>query len=139
MSRQSEKLKVFGDICLQVSKLSYDPKYKVGAIIITDDFREVCSIGYNGNYKGGPNERDGMETGQSGFLHAEENALYHLTKSWKERNDLTMIVTHRPCRMCLKRIVNAGITKVFYLEEYYDNSDNSERFVQGLPLSVQRL
>lgn len=139
MSRQSEKLKVFGDICLQVSKLSYDPKYKVGAIIITDDFREVCSIGYNGNYKGGPNERDGMETGQSGFLHAEENALYHLTKSWKERNDLTMIVTHRPCRMCLKRIVNAGITKVFYLEEYYDNSDNSEKFVQGLPLSVQRL
>jgi dCMP deaminase len=139
VSRQSEKLKVFGDICLQVSKLSYDPKYKVGAIIITDDFREVCSIGYNGNYKGGPNERDGMETGQSGFLHAEENALYHLTKSWKERNDLTMIVTHRPCRMCLKRIVNAGITKVFYLEEYYDNSDNSERFVQGLPLSVQRL
>ena len=91
--RHIEKLNVFGSICMQVSKLSYDPKYKVGAIIITNDFREVCAIGYNGNYKGGPNKREGLETGSSGFLHAEENALYHLAKPWKERADLVMIVT----------------------------------------------
>ena len=52
MTRRDQKLKVFANISLQVSKLSYDPKYKVGAIIVTDDFREVCAIGYNGNYKG---------------------------------------------------------------------------------------
>ena len=139
MSRHSDKLKVFGNICRQVSQLSYDPKYKVGAIIITDDFREVCAIGYNGNYKGGPNEREDLKTGFSGFLHAEENALYHLTKSWKEREDLTMIVTHKPCRMCLKRIVNSGIQKVYYLDEYEDANDNSNSFIEDLPLSVQRL
>lgn len=139
MSRQLQKLEVFGNICRQVSQLSYDPKYKVGAIVITNDFREVCAIGYNGNYKGGPNEREGSATGESGFLHAEENALYHLTKPWKERADLIMIVTHRPCRMCLKRIVNAGIQIVYYLDDYEDKCDNSNSFIADLPLSVQRL
>ena len=139
MTRDMQKLKVFGDICRQVSQLSYDPKYKVGAIVITDDFREVCAIGYNGNYKGGPNEREGSEAGTSGFLHAEENALYHLTKPWKERSDLIMIVTHKPCRMCLKRIVNSGIQNIYYLDEYDDKANNSNSFIEDLPLSVQRL
>jgi dCMP deaminase len=139
MDRRRQKLEIFSEICKQVSKLSYDPKYKVGAIIITDDFREVCAIGYNGNYKGGPNQRENLDTGGSGFLHAEENALYHLTKPWNERENLIMIVTHKPCRMCLKRIVNSGIKTVYFLEDYEDKCDNSKSFIEDLPLSVHRL
>jgi dCMP deaminase len=139
MDRHTLKLKTFGEMCRQVSNLSYDPKYKVGAIVITDDFREVCAIGYNGNYKGGPNERESNEQGNSGFLHAEENALYHLSKPWKERDSLIMIVTHKPCRMCLKRIVNSGIKTVYYLDNYEDASDNSDNFISEMPLSVAQL
>lgn len=137
--RNLQKLNVFAEITKNVATLSYDPKVKVGAIIFTNDFREVCAIGYNGNYKGGPNERESLGQGGSGFLHAEENALYHLTKDWDKRDKLTLMVTHRPCRMCLKRIVNAGISRVVYLEDYEDACDNSDSFVTNLPLSVTRL
>ena len=39
-----------------VSKRSYDPRHRVGAVIVTSDNQQVLSIGYNGNYSGGPNE-----------------------------------------------------------------------------------
>lgn len=118
LSRKNLKINVFKEICKNIATLSYDSKYKVGTIIITDDFRDICAIGYNGNYKGGPNKRDSEETGMSGFLHSEENALFHLDKPYELRDKLIMICTHKPCPMCAKRIVNAGIKKVLYIENY---------------------
>lgn len=116
--RQKKKFLVFMNIAKQISSLSYDDKFKVGSVIITDDFREICSMGYNGNYKGGPNERDSLETGKSGFLHSEENALLHLSKPYELREKLVLICTHLPCPMCAKRIVNSGIKMVIFNEMY---------------------
>lgn len=118
--RRLQKLSVFMKMCRELSTLSYDPKYKVASIIITEDYREVCAIGYNGSYKGGPNERVSLVTGQSGFLHAEENALFHLCKPYELRGDLLMLCTHKPCSMCAKRIVNSGIKKVVFDVDYVD-------------------
>lgn len=118
--RRLQKLSVFMKMCRELSTLSYDPKYKVASIIITEDYREVCAIGYNGSYKGGPNERISLATGHSGFLHAEENALFHLCKPYELRGDLLMLCTHKPCSMCAKRIVNSGIRKVIYDRDYTD-------------------
>lgn len=112
------KINVFKKMCIELSTLSHDPKMKVGSIIITDDFREVCAIGYNGNYKGGPNERDSLETGMSGYLHSEENCLLHLSKSFETRSRLIMICTHKPCPMCAKRIANSDIKRVLYVNDY---------------------
>jgi dCMP deaminase len=75
-------------------------------------------MGYNGNYKGGPNIRESFETGKSGFLHSEENALFHLCKPYELRSNLIMICTHKPCPMCAKRIVNSGIKNVMYVNDY---------------------
>ena len=116
--RGLQKLRVYMDICKNIASLSYDNKFKVGSVIITKDFREICAIGYNGNYKGGPNSRDSNETGKSGFLHSEENALFHLGKPYELRDSLIMLCTHKPCPMCAKRIVNAGIKNVVYAEHY---------------------
>lgn len=112
------KLDTFKRMCLELASLSHDPKLKVAALIITADFMEICAMGYNGNYKGGSNERESMETGASGFLHGEENALYHLCKPYELRSNLLMICTHKPCPMCAKRIVNSGIKTVLYVNEY---------------------
>jgi dCMP deaminase len=105
-------------ICETIASLSYDTKMKVGTVIITHDFREICAVGYNGNFKGGPNKRDSDEVGKSGFLHSEENALLHLSKPYEIRSGLVMLCTHTPCPMCAKRIVNSGIERVIYLHEY---------------------
>jgi len=120
LNRHKQKLSVFMKMCNELSTLSYDTKYKVASIIITKDYREVCAIGYNGGYKGGPNERSSLEQGKSGFLHAEENALFHLCKPYELRGDLLMICTHKPCSMCARRIVNSGIKNVIYYDDYVD-------------------
>ena len=101
-----------------ISKRSVDPKYKVGAVIVTDDNTQVLALGYNGDHKGGSNARDSMETGKSGFIHAEVNALikcdFNIAKKKK------MYLTHSPCAVCAKCIINAGIDEVIYCKEYED-------------------
>jgi len=120
LDRHVKKLSVFMKMCNELSSLSYDDKYKVASIIITKDYREVCAIGYNGGYKGGPNKRSSLDHGKSGFLHAEENALFHLCKPYELRNDLLMLCTHKPCSMCARRIVNSGIKDIVYYADYTD-------------------
>lgn len=121
LDRLRLKLKTFKDICVSLSNLSHDSKYRVATIIVTGDFREICAIGYNGDYKGGPNTRENFEHGQSGFLHSEENALIHLNKPFEIRDHLILFCTHKPCTMCAKRIVNSGVKYVIYVNEYKDS------------------
>ena len=81
---------------------------------------QVLSIGYNGNYSGGPNEVESDLPGQSGMLHAEINAL--LKCDYNNPKDKVMYITLSPCRMCAKAIINSGVKEVVYNEEYRDLS-----------------
>jgi len=125
-SRQKKKIETFMQICTDLSNLSHDSTYKVAAIIVTDDFKEICAIGYNGDYAGGPNARYNHEKGKSGFLHAEENALFHLGKPLNDRDNLILLCTHKPCTMCAKRIVNSGIKRVVWRDYYADEANETD-------------
>tara|TARA_A100001011_G_C14297999_1_gene839383 strand:- start:194 stop:631 length:438 start_codon:yes stop_codon:yes gene_type:complete len=103
-----------------ISKRSYDPRHQVGAVVVTDDNTQVLSVGYNGNYSGGPNEVESSTPGESGMLHAEINAL--LKFDYNNPKEKIMYVTLSPCRMCAKAIINSGIGKVIYDNEYRDTS-----------------
>lgn len=107
-----------------IAERSYDSQLKVGAIIVSDDNTRVLSVGYNGNYAGGPNVRESEEAGMGGFLHAELNAIIKCDYNFNKNK--VMYVTHSPCRMCCKAIVNAGISKVVYDIEYRDMSGIKE-------------
>jgi dCMP deaminase len=109
---------IWMDMAVSISRRSYDPKWKVGAIVVTGDNTSVLSVGYNGNYTGGPNSIESMSPGQSGMIHAEINAL--LKMDYHNHKRKVMYVTLSPCRMCAKAIVNSGIDEVVYLEEYRD-------------------
>ena len=103
-----------------ISQRSIDPRHQVGSIIVTDDNTQLLALGYNGNYKGGPNEIESLKPGQSGLIHAEQNALIKL--DYNNPKKKKMYVTLSPCRMCAKAIVNSGIDEVIYDEEYRDTS-----------------
>lgn len=108
------------DVAQTISKKSYDPRLKVGAIIVSEDNTKMLSMGYNGNYKGGPHEHESDSPGQSGFIHAEVNALVKCDYNFPKKK--IMYITHSPCRACCKLIINADISKVIYLHEYRDTS-----------------
>ena len=99
---------------------SYDPRLKVGAIIVTADNTRMLSLGYNGSACGMPNVPESLEPGKSGFVHAEINCCikcdYHVTQ------DKVMYVTHSPCLDCAKVLLNANIKCVVYDQPYRDMS-----------------
>ena len=105
-----------------VSLRSVDQKLRVGCLIVSSDNTRVLSIGYNGDHKGGPNTRASMMTGESGFIHAEINAL--IKADFGAHQDKKMYLTHSPCMMCSKAIINAGIKEVYYNDLYDQDAVN---------------
>ncbi len=105
---------------LKLSERSVDPRLQVAALIVSGDNSRVLGFGYNGDHRGGSNKVDSLEPGQSGFIHAEENALIKFDFSASCRK--IMYITTSPCKQCAKKIINAFIDEVVYLNEYRDLS-----------------
>ena len=103
-----------------MSRRSYDSRSQVGTVVVTNDNTQVLAVGYNGNYAGGPNEAESPMPGESGLIHAEINAL--LKMDYNNPKKKIMYVTLSPCRMCAKAMINAGIDRVVYDQEYRDTS-----------------
>jgi dCMP deaminase len=103
-----------------IARRSYDPRFQVGAVVVTEDNTQVLAVGYNGNYSGGPNEVESEVPGESGMLHAEINALLKMDYNNPKRKKLYLTLS--PCKMCAKAVVNAGIDSVIYDENYRDLS-----------------
>ena len=111
---------IWTKFAFSIAERSPDERCKVGAVIVTHDNSQVLAIGYNGDHKGGPNQVESMEPGQSGFIHAEINALLKL--DYNNPKYKLMYVTLSPCHMCAKAIINANIDEVIYCDEYRDLS-----------------
>jgi len=124
LSEQKQNRPCWDEVWMRTAQIiaerSTDDRYKVGAVIVSNDNTQILALGYNGNYRGGPNESESNEPGQSGNLHAEVNAL--LKMDYNNPKKKTMYVTLSCCRMCSKAIINSGIDKVVYCEEYRDTS-----------------
>tara|TARA_R100000008_G_scaffold86803_1_gene81738 strand:- start:905 stop:1333 length:429 start_codon:yes stop_codon:yes gene_type:complete len=103
-----------------ISERSIDPRYKVGAVIVSDDNTQVLSVGYNGDQSGGSNTVDSLEPGQSGCIHAEINALIKL--DYNNPKKKKMYVTLSPCKMCAKALVNGNIDEIVFDETYRDTA-----------------
>ena len=111
---------IWMNFAFSISERSYDPRHRVGAIIVTEDNTQVLAIGYNGNYAGGPNEVESNLPGQSGMIHAEINAL--LKMDYNNPKKKKMYVTLSPCSHCAKMIVNANVNEVIYDDLYRDSA-----------------
>jgi len=111
---------VWMEFAHNIAQRSYDPRCRVGAVVVTQDNTQVLAIGYNGNYAGGPNEAESDVPGQSGMIHAEINMVIKM--DYNNPKSKTAYVTLSPCRACAKALVNANIQRLVYDEEYRDLS-----------------
>ena len=96
---------------------SYCERRKVGALVVKD--KMIISDGYNGTPSGFENicEDDGNVT-KPYVLHAEANAITKLARSHNNSDGATLYVTASPCLECSKLIIQSGIKRVVYGEEY---------------------
>ena len=96
---------------------SYCTRRKVGALIVKD--KMIISDGYNGTPSGFENvcELDDGTT-KPYVLHAESNAITKVAKSGNNCDGATLYVTASPCLECAKLIIQSGIRRVVYGENY---------------------
>ena len=96
---------------------SYCERRQVGALIVRGD--AIISDGYNGTPSGFENicEDENNKT-KPNVLHAEANAITKVAKSNNSSLGATLYVTASPCIECAKLIIQAGIRRVVYSENY---------------------
>ena len=96
---------------------SYCQRRQVGALIVKDQM--IISDGYNGTPAGFENvceDENGLT--KPYVLHAEANAITKVAASSNSSKGATLYVTAAPCLECAKLIIQAGISKVVYSDEY---------------------
>jgi dCMP deaminase len=96
---------------------SYCKRRKVGALLVKD--KMIISDGYNGTPSGFENEcEDENNKTKTYVLHAEANAITKVAKSGNSSLGATLYVTSSPCIECSKLIIQAGIKRVVFIENY---------------------
>jgi dCMP deaminase len=96
---------------------SYCKRRKVGALLVKD--KMIISDGYNGTPSGFENECEDEDNKTKTYvLHAEANAITKVAKSGNSSLGATLYVTSSPCIECSKLIIQAGIKRVVFTENY---------------------
>lgn len=118
------------------AKLSYCKRKQVGALIVKD--RMIISDGYNGTPSGFENcceDSDGKTHWY--VLHAEANAILKLAASTQSAKGSTLYLTLSPCKECSKLILQAGITRLVYINEYSD--DDGISFLRNHNIEIEQI
>ncbi len=99
------------------SENSYCLRRQVGALVVKDGM--IISDGFNGTPSGFENHcEDENNVTKPYVLHAEANAITKLARSSNNSDGATIYITASPCIECAKLIIQAGIRRVVYGEQY---------------------
>jgi len=106
-------------------------RHKLGAVLVRD--RRILTTGYNGAPRG---MEHCLETGclrdklkiASGTrheicrgVHAEQNAIIQAARHGVTTEGSEIFITHEPCSVCAKILINAGVKRVVYQSGYPDD------------------
>lgn len=105
-------------------------RLKVGAVIVREN--RIISSGYNGSVSDGTHCIDDgcklVDNHCVRTVYAEANAILQCAKFGVPTQNTTLYVTHFPCLICTKQIIQAGIKKVYYKEDYRNDAIAVELF-----------
>ncbi len=123
----------FMDIAKQVATWSSCVRAgrQVGAVIVKN--KRIIATGYNGAPSGIANCKErgfcmrdklGIASGTRAemcyAIHAEQNAVVQAARMGISVEGATIYVTHQPCSVCTRILINSGIKKRIYLAPYPD-------------------
>ena len=130
-------LMAYMDMALRFAETSEAQRLKVAAMLVKRG--SILSIGINGTYPGWETNDCEDETGQTAWYtrHAEGACLDQMLHSNETTDGSIMLVTHAPCKMCSLRIKEAGISSVFYRNDYRDFS--GVEYLQQAGVEVKKI
>ena len=115
---------------------SYCKRRQVGALLVKDNM--IISDGYNGTPAGFENVcEDENGVTKPYVLHAEANAITKVAQSGNSAAGATLYVTASPCMECSKLIIQSGIKRVVYSDEY--RLDDGIKLLKRAGIEVEKL
>jgi len=120
----------FISIAHLVSTRSTCLRRQVGAVMVRD--KQILTTGYNGVPRGithcTPENclrsvkdiPSGQQQELCRGLHAEQNAIIQAALHGVSTKDATLYCTHKPCILCAKMLINAGVVRIVYQDFYPD-------------------
>lgn len=126
---------LYADMCSRVAQCSSAERKKVGSVLVTPD--DVLLIGWNGTPTGFDNtceDKDGVTL--PWVLHSESNAIMKATRAGVSLKGSTIFCNLSPCQQCSNLMVQAGISRVVYKEQYRDAAPLT--FLMECGISVEK-
>lgn len=136
----------FMKIAEDVSTRSTCIRRQVGAVIVKD--KRILTTGYNGVPSGIShcNEENCLRTkfnipsGERAELcrglHAEQNAIIQAAYHGISVRDARIYITHKPCSICTKMLINSGIKDFIYRNPYPDTLADEMVLEAGIKISI---
>lgn len=113
------------DIAEVVAQRSHDSETKVGAVLINNTSGAIVATGYNGFIRGAPD--DTLPTTRPEkyeyIIHAEQNLISNCARHGISMDNCSLISTLSPCKLCMRMLINCGITGVIAKNLYRDFGD----------------
>ena len=121
IAKQERYDRAYLRMAVEWASLSHCTRKQVGALLVKDNM--IISDGYNGTPSGFPNACED-ENGETHWyvLHAEANAIMKVARSANNAKDSTLYITLSPCKDCCKLILQAGIRRLVFVDEYKDST-----------------
>jgi dCMP deaminase len=136
----------FASIARMVATRSTCLRRHVGAVLVKE--KRILSTGYNGAPAGLKHcievgclrEKDSIPSGTRHelcrALHAEQNAIVQAAYHGISIAGSTLYCTNKPCVICSKMLINAGIKRIFFDDGYDD--DLSDAILEEAKIEIMR-
>ena len=136
----------FASIARMVATRSTCLRRHVGAVLVKE--KRILSTGYNGAPAGLKHcievgclrEKDSIPSGTRHelcrALHAEQNAIVQAAYHGISIAGSTLYCTNKPCVICSKMLINAGIKRIFFDDGYDD--DLSDAILDEAKIEITR-
>ena len=130
------------DLARRTAEMSYAKKKKVGCVIVRDN--HIIAAGWNGQPAHLDNnceyidENGDLKTLDT-VIHAEANALYWCAKTEIITEGATVYITLSPCKHCALGLIQSGIKRVVYEEEYWNPDKTGIELLKKTGIEVEQL
>ncbi|MFQ5891696.1 MAG: cytidine/deoxycytidylate deaminase family protein [Candidatus Methanofastidiosia archaeon] len=137
----------FMKIANLVSERSTCTKQKVGAVLVRD--KHILATGYNGAPRSISHctpetclRKDFSSLEESHLcrgVHAEQNTIIQSALHGKSPEGSTLYSTHFPCMSCLKILMNAGVKRIVYKNDYDMENEVKMNLLKEAGIQIAKL